>query len=62
MSLTKSVPLAARRFRVMSAAIKDYAKYIGGDVIDVLLRTGAHMYLSDREIINLAKKLERGKP
>lgn len=53
--------LEERQFAAMSAAIREFAKRIGEDTIGVIVYTSGGLILSDKEIVELAHKIDQEK-
>jgi hypothetical protein len=51
-----------RELRAVAKALKDYAVMQREDVIGVFIKQGSFRYLSDKEIVELSKKLEAALP
>jgi hypothetical protein len=52
--------LSAAEMRALSEAMQGYAASQREDIIGVLMKQGSFHYLSEAEIVALAKKLESG--
>ncbi len=50
--------ISIKEFKALTIIIKQAAKLHGEDIIGIILKTSGHQILNDKEVVELANKIE----